>query len=101
VTVLWTLTPAQIEAALRDHDLYESLLQWVRSNGIDPNYVSPRHPVTVEDIDGERVIRYTRQLRDEAGRKYLDGNDELAVVEDSARLLVDPPTLPASGGEPA
>jgi hypothetical protein len=101
VTVLWMLTPAQIEAALRDHDLYESLLQWVRDNDIDPDHVSSRHPVTVEDIDGERVIRYTRQLRNDAGRKYLDGNDELAVVEDSARLQVDPPTLPTSGGEPA
>jgi hypothetical protein len=101
VTVVWTLTPAQIEVAWDDPDRLGALLEWTRANGIDPNYVSPRHPVTVEDIDGERVIRYTRQLRDEAGRKYLDGNDELAVVEDTARMLVDPPTLPTSGGEPA
>jgi hypothetical protein len=101
VTVLWTLTPEQIRVALSDRDLYGSLLQWVRDNDIDPDHVSAQHAVTVEEVDGGRVIRYTRQLRNEAGNRYLAEDGELAVADDVAPLLVDPPTLPTSGGEPA
>jgi aminoglycoside phosphotransferase (APT) family kinase protein len=95
MTVLWTLTSDQMRAAWSIPDLQESLMRWARDNGLEPNDISAYHPLTVEEADGDRVIRYHRWLRNESGHHFLDG-DEPASVEELAPLLVDLPTLPAS-----
>lgn len=72
-----------------------AVAQWLAENGIDPHDVALAQPVVIEPetIDGERSIRYTGLLRNEAGSKYVDFSTGHAATEErTARLTVEPPT---------
>ncbi|MFI0822250.1 hypothetical protein ACH4TX_42245 [Streptomyces sp. NPDC021098] len=75
------LTPAEVTA----------LQDWLRANGLDPRDVD-RAPITAEQQDGKRVIRYTAFLRDADGYLYRDPvTDRTAREERTVPLLVEPP----------
>ncbi|WP_039942950.1 hypothetical protein [Streptomyces himastatinicus] len=75
------LTPTEVTA----------LQDWLGANGLDPRDVD-RAPITIEQRDGQRVIRYTAFLRAEDGCKYRDPvTDRTAREERTVPLLVEPP----------
>jgi hypothetical protein len=75
------LTPDQVSA----------LQDWLRANGLDPRDVD-RAPITAEQQDGQRVIRYTAFLRDTDGYLYRDPvTDRAAREERTVPLVVEPP----------
>lgn len=97
MTVLWTLTPKQTSVMPVGGYWHGTLCKWACDNGLEPEDIVAAYPVTVEEVDGRRVIRYRRFLRDEDGRIRIDvEREEPESVEELAPLLVDPPTLPAS-----
>ena len=68
-----------------------ALQAWLRANGLDPRDVDLA-PITVEQQDGRRVIRYTAALRDAAGYRYRDPvTDGAAREERVVPLVVEPP----------
>ena len=68
-----------------------ALQDWLRANGLDPRDVDLA-PITVEQQDGRRMIRYTAALRDAAGYRYRDPvTDGAAREERTVPLLVQPP----------
>ena len=68
-----------------------ALHDWLRANGLDPRDVDLA-PITVEQRDGRRVIRYTAALRDAAGYRYRDPvTDGAAREERVVPLVVEPP----------
>lgn len=72
----------------------QQLCDWLAANGIDYNDVPVHAPLTVETLpDGQRIIRHTVYLRDEAGYRYVDPNDpdQAAREERTVSLLVEPP----------
>jgi hypothetical protein len=96
MTVLWTLTPEQTRRIPFGGYWHGALCTWACNNGLDPDNIVAAHPVTVEEVDGERVIRYRRFLRNEAGRIRIDVKRDMPEsVEETMPLLVDPPQLPA------
>lgn len=64
---------------------------WLRANGLDPHTVD-RQPITIEQQDGQRVIRYTAYLLTVDGHKYRDpATDGAAREERVVPLVVGPP----------
>lgn len=68
-----------------------ALHAWLRANGLEPRDVD-RAPITVEQQDGQAVIRYTAFLRDGDGHLYRDPvTDGAAREERTVPLIVEPP----------
>lgn len=85
-----TATDATVGAADR-----EAVAQWLTANGIDPGDVPLPSRITIERdvLYGQRRIRYTMLLRNEAGSKYIDfSTGDAAMEERTTPLKVEPPT---------
>ena len=68
-----------------------ALQDWLRANGLDPRCVD-KAPITVEQQDGQAVIRHTAFLRDGDGHLYRDPvTDGTAREERTVPLVVEPP----------
>jgi hypothetical protein len=56
-----------------------ALCRWLTANGIDPNVVPLHTSLSIDEVDGSRVIRYEEFVLTEDGRKQVDPeNPELA-----------------------
>jgi hypothetical protein len=99
VAILWRFVPSASQALTRDHD---GVLAWLRANDIDPRQVSATGQITVEDIDGEKLIRLRGRVRDDDGKLVnAPGRNEVLTVERLVPLKVDPPILsPALTAQP-
>lgn len=68
-----------------------ALHDWLRANGLEPRDVD-RAPITVEQQDGQAVIRYTAFLRGQDGHLYRDPvTDGAAREQRTVPLVVEPP----------
>lgn len=85
-------SPDQFNAIL-DAGRLPEVQEWLHANGIDPDDVARDTPITIETVDGQRVLRYTAFLVDETGHKYVDPDDphQAAQEERTAPLVVEPP----------
>lgn len=89
-----TVYDADTWPTVASSDRLPELRAWLRSNGIDPEDVTPRADITIEPLTlgGDRAIRYTALLRNAEGHKYLDeATGEAAREERTVPLVVDPP----------
>ncbi|MFD8384312.1 hypothetical protein ACFV2X_38320 [Streptomyces sp. NPDC059679] len=69
-----------------------ALQDWLRANGIEPENVDRTEPITIEQRDGQPVIRCTVFLLTADGHKYRDPvTDGAAREERTVPLLVEPP----------
>lgn len=70
------------------------VVAWLTANGIDPADVPVDGEITIEvqNLAGDRYVRYSALLRNEDGHRYLDpATNEAAQEERIAPLKVDPP----------
>jgi hypothetical protein len=68
-----------------------ALQDWLRVNGLEPRDVDIA-PITIEQHNGQRVIRYTAALRDADGHRYRDPVTGGAAREERVvPLIVEPP----------
>lgn len=65
---------------------HDTLLTWLRINGINPNDLPPNQNIT---IDGG-LISYVVFVCDDRGRKIVR-NDDVVLEGRTARCTVDPP----------
>jgi hypothetical protein len=83
------------DLALAFVEQHADVHDWLTANGINPHIVSAAMPVTVEEEDGQRFIRY--------GDLVLDGTVRPGkqTVERRAPLIADPPdSIPKPGAKP-
>lgn len=79
--------------------LVERQCDWARANGLDPKEVEACNGdviLTVEEIDGQKMIRYQKFVRNEAGNVEIvfgtvAEGDTLRTVEQLAPLVVPMP----------
>lgn len=70
----------------------KELFDWLTANHIDPCDVPTDGDLTIDTVDGHRVIRYEALVRDANGRLMLnDRGNEVAVERRMVPLLVEPP----------
>lgn len=76
----------------RYSDRLQPICDWLSNHGIAPNEVAEQ-PVTVETIDGQRIIRYTVYLRNKTGHRYVDpkSKHQAAREERTTPLVTEPP----------
>lgn len=68
-----------------------ALQDWLRANVLEPRDLDLA-PITIEQRNGQRVIRYTAALRDADGNRYRDpATGGAAREERTVPLLVEPP----------
>lgn len=70
----------------------KALCEWLTANGITPDTVPMDGDLTIDTVDGQRVIRYEALVRDADGRLMLnDRGDNAAMERRIVPLLVEPP----------
>lgn len=70
----------------------EAMAAWLTANGVDPNDVPLHADITVDDQNGQRVIRYEAFQRDGNGDIFVaDGGTGAAVEERTTLLTTEPP----------
>jgi hypothetical protein len=57
MATLWEFSRDSLAQALLEH--HQDLIDWLRANNISPDLVGAAEPITVEEIDGQKLIRYT------------------------------------------
>lgn len=94
-------------ALYRPDDLaehHEALNDWLIANGVDPCHVALRG-ISVEEQDGQRLIRYWSFARSLDGRPLADPDDpnRAWTKERTVTLVTDLPDVPSHGvtGQPA
>lgn len=70
----------------------KELCAWLTANSIDIRIVPPDSDLTIDTVDGQRVIRYEAMLISADGRLMLDDRGEdVAIEQCTVPLLVEPP----------
>lgn len=70
----------------------KELCDWLTANHIRPGEVPIRGDLTIDTVDGQRVIRYEAMLSSADGRLMLDDRGEdVAIERRTMPLLVEPP----------
>jgi hypothetical protein len=70
----------------------KELCDWLTANHIDPDAVPVHGDLTIDTVDGQRVIRYEAMLHSPDGRPMLDDRGEdVAIERRVVPLLVEPP----------
>ncbi len=78
--------------ALEPDGRRKELTDWLTANHIEPCDVPIDGDLTIDTVDGQRVVRYEALVRDANGRLMLnDRGNEVAVERRMVPLLVDPP----------
>lgn len=81
--------------ALEPDSRRKELCDWLTANHIEPRDVPLRGDLTVDTVDGQRVIRYEAFVLTDDGRQIEDprweGVGGAAVERRSVPLLVEPP----------